>query len=789
MIPFLYLAVLNSCLSIATVIGPGLAIYSVWQHHRGKVRNDAASLILIAAAIGVYLNSALFLVGQRFSLNFTSVAAVLIFAAVHSAIILAVYQNRRYRAVLLEYLKILRHQRLLILLLPATFIGAWAFAQFPHTFDSGQLAWTQRVIHGTSPALPIESMLGFSALTALYAGLTPTLPLATSASGFKPFLFFLALLISIQAACVLKLSPRWLAAVAYLAIMLATPFGTYGLIETGKDSIYGIIFMMAMLITMMRDDARDCGFEIGILFAAAALTGIIAVPYAAVAYALWLLFSPAQAGRTLAAVYFVNLPFLPLIVGAFTLKAIPLMFGVYTLTGAIGASGWYFGRGVRLPQLPPLVLVAATALAAAATALLLPIKATILVAQFLDGTVDVRSYPPTDGKTNLLQLFMGHPYQSVTIAIGCASIFFVPLLSRWKNNIGLIAAGAMPFFVLFIVVAHSRLGLNVLSPFNTWDLSKDIPMWLGGTLIALFAVLGCFSLGERINRIVGPSALISALAVSALAYAYPRFDLRHFRAPVYYDHISGSDNPDMVTAARLSWERLNGRMMYVHRSTSLAHDNYFHSLPRFGVAVSWANDDLKGVIIGEESGFAVPLSSIPSLMKIASSASASITYIAPLNNDAALLVIKNDKNNDVSVPKTVLDRMRTGSATVIDGGYGRENYEGLYDFSWMMSAANIQVTTPLELGACVKLQLFASNEKSGDVQIRVPNGAEITSDIRGFNIRKQKQVDLPVPAGSASSTISLRTLFPATTAPDDTRPMGFGIRLPIRIGPLRDCVP
>ncbi|WP_137128648.1 hypothetical protein [Rhizobium sp. FY34] len=51
-----------------------------------------------------------------------------------------------------------------------------------------------------------------------------------------------------------------------------------------------------------------------------------------------------------------------------------------------------------------------------------------------------------------------------------------------------IAVAAMPFAATALALIHHDLGLHVISDFNTWDLVKDVPMWLGGTYFQFVVV-------------------------------------------------------------------------------------------------------------------------------------------------------------------------------------------------------------------------------------------------------------------------------------------------------------
>jgi hypothetical protein len=727
-----------------------------------------------SAAIGFYLVALVFVGIYLIGLDLTLLPSLGIVVVVFLALAAVPLRFRVVRRVAAKAWRELVHLPVLLATAVLFAAGAWAVWQYPHVYDSGQLLWTQFIVDGSRTTPQIASMFGFSGLIALPAALAPDLPLATLASGFKPFLLLLSGLTCWHAAESLDLRPRGLATIVTILLMVLTVFGFGGLFVTGKDSIFGLLFATAFLMTIARSDATERGVELGLYLTAAATLGIIAVPFLIVAYGLWLVLAGRDAWRTVTPIYLVGLPLLPLVLAGFLGKPAFVMFGVYLVAGlAVLAVRWAFRRKILPPRLNPLLAAGIPVLCFAAAALLMPVNVLAPVYLNPDGTMFMRSTFPTDGKTTLIDMMLGYGHQALTVGLGTVVMLTVGASRFGRERPGIVAVAAAPFIVIGLVILQYRAGLGLLNPTFVWDLVKDVPQWLGGSLIAIFAVLGAILLGGVLPIWFARAAALCGLALVIAAYAVPRANL-DLRSNTF-SAVTGSTTPDVAVVAEHAWRELKGHKLYLDPNTLVSQEPHFYDLQMYMVTPRKFGLPILDQPMPAKSGFVVRDDVLPVLVWAARANKASLQRLAQLS-DSSLYLVTLDGRATIDLPEALLRSLGDGSVQAIEGVYPPEFLEDGTPFRWLRGTSVFQIALPEGWGGCLIAPLFATG-LPGDVSTVVVDlsGQTMRVDLAGSHIRDRKAVKVPLPSGMRSFILTIKTEFPEAAYPRDPRPFGLGV--------------
>lgn len=377
-------------------------------------------------------------------------------------------------------------------ILLAALVSAFAIVQFPYAMDNSALYW---VSHATAnPEANLKACegalayLGWLYWPSLLAW--PDLAPATIGTAAKLPLNLLALF-AIRRLCALHPATNrpGIHLLVYLGALTAF-IGDYGLLQTGKETVFSILFLFASLATLMRDlpggRDEDRDWTAAGLLALAIGTGSISVPYGAifVALALHLAGPPASPSRLAfklalaialpAAFAFATMLRLPLAASLAAWAVLILI--IRFVPGPI--DGWFrlwyrLHRGPRRRAGECVLLLGSMA----AVALLFPVH------------FDPISYYPLDGKAGFSDLFLRSwnngvlpPYVGFVAIAGMLSVL---LPSRDDSPRGaLVALFAFPFVTLLpslLVIRHGNIPLP-FAPLKLWDLVKDIPNWCWGIL-------------------------------------------------------------------------------------------------------------------------------------------------------------------------------------------------------------------------------------------------------------------------------------------------------------------
>lgn len=296
---------------------------------------------------------------------------------------------------------------------------------FPHIMDSTQLGWTNRF---TDP-LSIEygemnGAVGYSGLIFFTGVLAPHLPLAVSAASTKILLYFLSVLLAIYISRVFYGENFRFGVVLCALILMGSSFGMI-ILFVGKDSLLGVVFTIFYVASLADKQLQDSYRTTALLCGAAAFTGVISVPFLAIAGGLAFLLAPnfrskwnlasshlmiAGPMAAFAAQAMAKIPFWYVVVG------FPIIGGVIALLGRLDF--WSLWKTPRLPFWIPLILILGS--------YLIGMKALPYLLKFENYTCDFMA--PLDGKTGFIALIFNYNNSS-----GLITSFYLlgPMVSLW----------------------------------------------------------------------------------------------------------------------------------------------------------------------------------------------------------------------------------------------------------------------------------------------------------------------------------------------------------------------
>jgi hypothetical protein len=627
--------------SAFSIIAVGLSAAVLMSRLAGARFAVGGAFVLTVCAIGIYWNAVvfigLFLIGKK--VTWYVLLAKLTLEAI--LMVLAILLTRR------EIPEVVRRSFedpvVLAFFAIGSLGGCWAMLQFPHVLDSSQIQWTQLALSQTM-SLSLPAMLGYSGLVPYPAVLFPDAPVVTTAAAFKPLLVALFACLALMLADVLAPRHRVFYALGFALLSIVTTFGLYGLLNLGKDSIWGLIFGMAFLATLCRERPSEHSVEMGIYFAVATTTGIIALPYMLTAYLLWLCFSAPEdkAADTIPMMLLINAPVFPPALAGFLKGGLVSCFIGYAAASLVIIGLMRIGsvRQVAATVVAPLRLIRAWL----PMLLLVPCWALFPVALHFpvwfnaDGSVVKETRHPLDGVTTFFGYLSSNPLQDRTFWLGLAGAAVVGFTRFGRERAGLSALAAMPLAVLLLALVRAHSGIPIVSDFNVWDLVKDIPQWLGGTLYVflLFAALRSVFEGLRPVAFLAPVIATS----TCFAWAWPKVPGGMFTARVTYNTYSGSVNASMAVAASLVWEHLRWKIIYMDPELDISR-RYFYSFQMYGGRPSrFELEKLATQIVsgGGVNGFIVKNGDIAVLEKAAIDRGGQMTHLASLDDGKASLV-------------------------------------------------------------------------------------------------------------------------------------------------------
>ena len=498
------IAVLLSCCAclIQFLFGmllPGLFLQFVGMKLWGNKKElSPAQLLVQTICIGsVYLALQMLLVFWMCQLGAQS-AVVLIVTKCLLDLLCSGFWNEKYRnhfrSLVTDYSPLKWHRASQIQLAIALLFSACGVFFVPHGLDNSAVGWLTRFLE--YPQLKLISSQGsISYLGFLFA---PTLvlkglvPVPTVACCLK---IPLAVLVALVARRVVEslqeiasLNPRtipWLGLAVQLMV-LTTPIGKYGIFESGKQTVFAMLFFFALAAELIEHRTADKSryFRIGLVLAAAIGFSPMAVPYCLILMSTYVVFSLGGCNpmRLLFACLACAFPALLVSMHAMLdwswtkctlVLAMPLIVAALTTRST---ESWSGEKGLTETKMGYRFSILCLLLAIVTTAWLMPLN-------FYRGMF------PLDGEANIINLIMDKNKFDWLGVIGV--ICFFGLSQFRKNNPGMMSLVCFPFFAavpaLLMASFYEPLGVP-LHPQNIWDWVKDIPRWISGFYLCTFCV-------------------------------------------------------------------------------------------------------------------------------------------------------------------------------------------------------------------------------------------------------------------------------------------------------------
>lgn len=428
-------------------------------------------------------------------------------------------------------------------------IGAFSLLQFPYAVDNSALYWVARV--AATPGAAGEGNEGAIGYLAWLCGAGvlawPEISPSTIGAAAKIPLHLLAFFTAVRLCAIHPLTRKRGMPILLYLLFLPSFAGDYGLIQTGKETVFSILFIIAAMATGLEGNRAGSRREqqwfgpFAALLSLAIGFGAIAIPYGGLYLLLLLVFGGPIRRRAE----------LVVLVGAFTLVPLPYTFsamlhwsypaallgfaglvvGVFLLRnflnrGSEAVERWLFPTDRRRRIIEMFLFIMSLGI----VAWLLPVR------------FDPRPLFPIDGESDFHAIFLECRFNGVLppyygyLAIGGMILSLWPY-PRSGGTPSTFVLFSFLFIALIPVLAVVHLGVTSLPfhPQKLWDLAKDIPNWTWGFLAAyavillpllIFDVL-LAPLAERRGRrariatgLAGPAVLVglSFLHFRALAY-------------------------------------------------------------------------------------------------------------------------------------------------------------------------------------------------------------------------------------------------------------------------------
>ncbi len=771
-----------------SIMGVGLAI-TTWLRRAGLVRSDSASsLLLTIAAAGIYWNTIVFLLFFAAHARISG-SIVIIKCAVEAAglVVTALITREQIHSVIKS---ISRDGFTLLLTVASVLLGTWAMLQFPHVLDSSQLAWTQQVLDGDSGP-PVSAMMGYSGLIVFLGALFSDSPLVTTAAALKPLLLGIHGCLSVYVGECIDARHRRFYVLSFFALSLLSFFGSYGLVQLGKDSVWGIIFAVAFMATLCGQQGATRAVEAALYFAVAATTGVIAVPYMVMFYALWLVLAcpPESVGRNLTAMAAVNLPIFPTVLAGFLNAGLLPFYAIYVAAAflILAAQRLIWSRVAHMishrsfrlipPVLPLLFLAPCLAL--------LPVALRFPVWINPDGSPIIEVRPPLDGHTNFIEYFLSPSFQKPTVALGLAAALLIGFTPLAKRQPGLIALAAAPFAVLLLALLRAHSTIHVISDFNVWDMVRDIPLWLGGTVFVLLLLAGCAVLTELLPLPVRARPIVPVLIVIACLFAdQPAVIVSTFASPVYYSRYAGFSERDMAAVSSLIWQKFRGYTLWLDPELNISK-HYFYSFQMFGArAAVFDALHMNDILMGNAAKIVIVSNkALAGLGDAAAKRGGKLEYLDVLQEEPASFVqIIFNGHQDLSHPR--------GVVTPTAGNYAREKV-GQTAFNWMRAEAHLSAVVPGAEVACVTVSLFDTGLIAGPQIVHLTEAGlqQAATDIAGHTAQNPAEVSATVNLHDGSAILTLKADAGERSFPNEARKIAYGLVLPIEVAAGHACTP
>lgn len=501
---------------LLAVFMPGLVMAVILERWWPARRNRPLDKLWLALACGLIYNTLQFLLVlwslDRHWLSQPVLAWGKYAMDMTVLIVAAIFIRRNLAAGLVSIARAVGSRRNLPVLLLAVMVGVLAVLRYPHTFDSGQLIQTNTLfMTGRNAFSGFRLSYGFSALVYFPAFNPWNIAMATVSGGFKLPLTVLLGLLSCSVVDRIHLHRPSAVRLLLFVMLLANIYGLYGIVELGKDSVWGVLFSLAAMVMAWRSPQP---LTVGLLFIVAALMGVIAIPFCLIFLTIWLIWTLIR-------------------------KKPSVSTGLHWLAIGLPLLGAMLLMPVYLPQfMPPM---------------------------FNDPLAAHIGYPPADGRTGFSEYFFCWGKNSCSnvppvIAAGILGALLLPVLGRQFASLSLRSLSAsVPLatfcFLLLALPAQgwlpSKPGQHIpwipLSPFDLWNLIKDMAQWYIQPVCAIMTLI-VFQVGRRISRRLPKRRQRHVLALMATPLLLGSLITNHSRLyeliqPAHFHSVTGHADP------------------------------------------------------------------------------------------------------------------------------------------------------------------------------------------------------------------------------------------------------
>jgi hypothetical protein len=807
-------------------LAPGWAVLQILNRLNVRWPKNGPAAILVPFALGVHVNAAIFLACWIWvDPNSPRTVAAIVWGFYALLIVAGVYVSWRSSSASTSGGGVPGSFSawFVLLLAVALVFGSFAALQFPSVLDSAELLYTQlyvsRKIGGALSAtavfrplldlitgrLPCPPMLGFSGILLEPGLLLPSIPLATTAASLK---VVLAVLVATSTAYVverLDLNPLGATSLLLFGSVAFSQFGLSGMVELGKDSIFSLPFLVASLADLAGKEGEADTPCSGLFLSSAIFLGSVAVPYALVFLALYVILSggSARAVRNTAFALRWTTFALPMAIGG--------VRGIFPRSGSSGVPLWLLwtlqiGAWLLLERLarvrsldhagkiqqwiqrysrfaPVMFILGAV--------VLFPLAVPVVVWFGANGEPITEIRAPLDGSTEFWGYFLMSYSQNNALLMGAglASMAIGPILLSTLRQPAQVAFFAFLPATIFVVLLQSRLSLNLLPGFNVWDITKDVPQWFGGMYfgLPLLMALERGAVDARDNFRLSVSAagrVVSFLPVLVFGVLVLVGLIQHQQAVrrvlTSIPHVTGvvgHERADLAQAFDFTWANLRGRPVFVSEGSNL--DAGFYSYQMYGASGTqhFAKDLLTDALAAsqERVGFFVSAVDLPLVVAFSERKRAEIKIKGLLDTGEFLAQVSFNGQNRVIA--TDVKDVQIGA---VKGAFPVEKGQGA-ELRWMKQEAQLEVLSLFGRSshACFDLD-FVNPFGDAGLIVQVGQGERAAK----VSLSGRSWLDQPVTATSCLSltdgyaTLHLSANQPGRNFPGDSRSISFGLLWP-----------
>jgi len=473
-------------------------------------------------------------------------------------------------------------------------LSLYAVIAHPYVFDSGQLQAVIQYANTYNEFAGMErGMIGYSSLILLPGTLFHQYPLPFIASALKLPLGIILLSGSMLFARQFRTLNYQYSLMLLLIVLAGSTLGLYGVVTLGKDSIIGIAFMWLFFsLWLTNEDRRDENqTDMGFVLLAAAVTGIITIPYVFLFFVLVALQNVTAPRLWSFASRFLIIGAIPL---AWVLQGVVKINPYYMVVVLLSAGGlvragvvWLRRSGsvlgvneVGLAFIPLVSLIALV--------YLFPLSTNHIDPAF--NTVWRSLQPPLDNKTSFLPglLFSRHTEGVMSQYLFVAGWLGVVVWSFISRSAAVISIASMPFLALLFAALHVEFDWHIIRYRLLWDLYKDIPQWLSG----LYVGVGMLAVVSLLLKYAKTNVVYWAVSLMVVFLVLSPFDreLKHPLKDYLYPMATFNDvagHRDKLMAEVLSFNTKHPEVKYVlfergiwpgplSFSNSYGYDSYFY---------------------------------------------------------------------------------------------------------------------------------------------------------------------------------------------------------------------